>query len=85
MFEIIDVQQCRHADIRNCPLYTASHEVGGGCAFGELERGCAVARGDRQYASLVANLRWKQRNWFAEWRSHVEARHSRENNRQLDQ
>jgi hypothetical protein len=87
VFEIIEVEQCQHADIRDCPLYAASHDVGGGCAFGELERGCAVARGDRQYAPLVADLRWTQRAWFAEWRNHVEARQSRElyeRNRQLN-
>ena len=74
MFDLVEVKHCQHNDIRDCPLYAASHEAMGGCVYGEWAVGCAVARGDASYPELVASLKWRHRNWFAEWSASIAKR-----------
>ena len=49
---------CPHSDIRDCPLYVAAHTESGRptCCTGDLEIGCAVTRGDADYAELIGRL-----------------------------
>ena len=60
---------CPHANIIFCPLYVVSH--GGdpsGCVTGNWAEGCAVQRGEMNYARevagcparLVAALKWRE-------------------------
>ena len=48
-------QNCPHKNIIYCPLYVASHGLGGGCDDGRLhEGGCAVDRGMDYRVAVIA-------------------------------
>lgn len=66
---------CRHADIRNCPLYHAMHIAGGpSCWSDRIPEGlCAVDLG-ADYDALVAAFRAKHPREVAECEMMAEAR-----------
>lgn len=76
--ELLEVPRCPHDDIRDCPLYCASHEALPGCCVGDWARGCTVASGFGNYAELVAQLRWRHRGWWREFCRHLARRQAAE-------
>lgn len=48
---------CPHRPHWRCPLYAAAHQAGmPTCMTGDLDRGCAVDRGQRSYDAMLAKL-----------------------------
>jgi hypothetical protein len=79
VFDIVAVDHCPNPDIRDCPLYVASHGADvPGCCTGDWALGCAVTRGEMNYAEAVANIRWGHREWWDEFVRRVTERMARE-------
>ena len=87
LLKIVSVPQCQHDDIRDCPLYHASHTgTVPGCCTGEWALGCAVARGEMSYAEQVSRIRWVHREWWQAFAVSVASRQQseqRERNRNI--
>lgn len=76
-------RKCPHDDLRDCPLYVAGHNGSmPSCDDGQLIEGCAVDRGQRKYADLVAMIRWHHRDWWAAFVAAVKERTAREQREQ---